>query len=270
MRWRLERRDLLFMIETLMPARDDKEHVADLIREDETFIEAMLDDDHLFQRLMGKEEVLLLVSPRLFFTVLLRRARRDLEREAFTIERRSRQKVPVFDTEQVIQLLEQEPLLDYLAGMLASFTRVESTTVPVRVRKGVWHKYRVSDLDVDSLVRYCQTLDEPFHFEPYKRIADLCLFLAGMFPEHIEAQYRYPQSLQIRPEVRGRICRRLEDYEAHGRAFYRLASEHERARVERLDDVLATLSENFILAEKPLAFLSNRYLRFARHSLFEL
>jgi hypothetical protein len=269
-RWRLSRRDLLFMSGTLMPERDDREHTADLIQEDESFIEAMLDDERLFRRLMSEEEILVLISPWLFFTVLLRRARRDLEQEVFTVERRSRQKVPVFDADQVIRLLEQEPLLDYLAGMLASFTRVESVTVPIRVRRGVWRKIRISDLDVDSLMRYCQTQDEKFHFEPYKRIADVCLFLTGMFPQYIHAQYRYPLSRQLRPQVRSRMCRNVEDYEAYGRAFYRLAAEHERARVEGLDDVLATLSANFILAEKPLIFLADRYLGFAKQRLFEL
>jgi hypothetical protein len=70
--------------------------------------------------------------------------------------------------------------------------------------------------------------------------------------------------------MKGRLCRSREDYEAHGRAFYRLAAEHETARAEGLDDVLATLSENFILAEKPLAFLANRTLQFAKRRLFEL
>ncbi len=270
MRWRLGRHDLLFMVETLIPGSQPRERLTDLVQDDEQFIEAMLDDDRLFQRLMSEEEILLKVSPWLFFTVLLRRARRDLEQEAFTVERRSRQKVIIFDTDQVIQLLEQESLRNYLAGMLASFTRVESSTVPVRVRKGVWRKYRTSDLNVESLIRYCQAVDEEFRFESYKRIADVCLFMAGMFPEYIEAQYRYPLSRQIRPRVKGRICSSLEDYEAHGRAFYRLAAEHKRARWEGLDDVLAVLSENFILAEKPLIFLADRYLRFAKHGLFEL
>jgi hypothetical protein len=95
---------------------------------DEEFIQAMLDDDRLFRRLMGEEKALLWVSPWLFFTVLLHRARRDLEREAFTVERRSSQKVVVFDADQVIQLLEQEPLQDYLAAMLASFARNRGAT----------------------------------------------------------------------------------------------------------------------------------------------
>ena len=68
--------------------------------------------------------------------------------------------------------------------------------------------------------------------------------------------------------MRSRIVKSREDYEAHGRAFYRLAAEHERARIEGLQEVLATLSENFILASKPLAFLANRYLGFSRHRLF--
>jgi len=270
MRWRLRRRDLLFLIHTLMPGTKDREHAADLILEDEQFVEAMLDDDRLFQRLMSGEEILLHVSPWLLFTVLLRRARRDLEQETFTVERRHQQKVLLFDTDRVAQLLEQEPLRDYLATMLASFTRVESVTVPVRVRKGIWRRYRASDLDVESLIHYCQALTEEFRFEAYRRIGDTCLFLIGLFPDYLEAQYRYPLSRQIRPRMKGRICTSLEDYEAHGRAFYRLAAEHEQARIEGLDDVLVTLSENFVLAEKPLAFLANRYLQFARYNLFEL
>jgi hypothetical protein len=135
---------------------------------------------------------------------------------------------------------------------------------------GIWRRYRTSDLDVESLMRYCQAVDEEFRFEPYKRIADVCLFLAGMFPDYIESRHRYPLSRQLRPRTKGQICRSLEDYEAYGRAFYGLAAEHHRARVEGLDDILATLSDNFVLAEKPLIFLANRYLRFTRHRLFEV
>jgi len=269
MKWRLKRHDLAFMVETLMPERSDREHVIDAIQGDQRLIEAMLNDDRLFQRLMTGEEILLMVSPWLLFTVLLRRARRDLEQEAFTVEQRHRQKVFLFDIDRVIELLEQEPVQDYLAAMLASFTRIKSVTVPVRVRKGVWRKYRANDLNVESLMRYCQALDEEFRFECYKRIADACLFLTGMFPGYIESQYRYPLSRQIRPRMKGRLCRNLEDYEAHGRAFYQLAAEHERAKVEGLEEVLTTLSENFILAEKPLVFLADRYLRFTKHKLFE-
>jgi hypothetical protein len=94
--------------------------------------------------------------------------------------------------------------------------------------------------------------------------------MSSMFPEHIETQYRYASSRQIRPRSRGRIVASLEDYENHGRAFYRLAAEHEAALSEGLDEVLATLSEHFVLAEKPLTFVANRYLLFTRHKLFDV
>jgi hypothetical protein len=270
MRWRLVHRDLRFLVEALMPGYRDKDQAVELLATDDAMIERMLDDERLFSRLMDDQNALVRASPWLFFTVLLRRARRELRLEAFTVERRDRQKVVLFDTDQVTDLLEQEAVLDYLAVMLASFTRVESMTVRSRVRKGVWHRFRVSELDVDGMMRLTQTVDEPFRFEPYKRTADVCLFLTGMFPEYIEAQHRYPASQQTRPGARGRICVTLEDHEAHGRAFYRLAAEHERARMEGLDGILTTLSEHFILAEKPLSFLANRYLQFTRRKLFDV
>lgn len=270
MKWRLSRHDLLFMIETLIPERDDREHIADSVQGDEPLIEAMLDDDRLFQRLMDSDGPLVQVSPWLFFTVLLRQARRDLQQETFTMEKRHRQKVILFDTDRVIELLDEDPVRDYLAVLLASFTRVESVTVRVRVRERLWRRYRSNAFDVEGLTRYCQALEKEFRFDCYRRIADVCLFLSGMFPEHIEAQYRYPVSGQLRPRMKSRVVTSREDYEAHGRAFYQLAAQHERARPEGLDGVLATLSENFIIAEKPLAFLTERYLPFTRHQLFEL
>jgi hypothetical protein len=62
----------------------------------------------------------------------------------------------------------------------------------------------------------------------------------------------------------------LEDYEAHGRAFYRLAAEHRMARMQGLERVLGALSERFILAEKALSFVADRYLGLMKHQLFEV
>jgi hypothetical protein len=266
----LSHNDLLFMIETLIPERTDKERLVELVKDDEDFVEAMLADEELFDRVMGDEEILVKISPKLFFAVLLERIRRDLEKATYTVERRNLQRIAVFDSDRVVDLLSRKQIRDYLAEMLASFTRIESFTLPVRVRKGIWRKYRFNDFNVDSLIRYCQAVDEEHRFRFYKRIADVCLFLASMFPEHIEAQYRYPLSRKIRPKVMGQSRRSIEDYEEEGKAFYERAAEHQVARTQNLDGVLSTLSENFMLAEKPLAFMSNHYLWFRKHQLFEL
>jgi hypothetical protein len=267
-RW--SQRDLLFVIEALIPERGDPEGVVNLLQEDAPLLEAMLEDDRLFRVLMAKEEIGLSVSPQLFFRVLLQRARRDLEQEAYTVERRHLQKVVLFDTSQVVDLLARPFVRDYLALMLASFTRIRSTTLPIRVRPGIWQRLRINDLDVDSLVRYVQVLDEESRFEVYQRIADACLFLAGIFPEYIEARQPYPQSGQPQLRLRSSLLHSLEDYEAYGRTFYRLAARHKQARVEGLEKVLAILSEEFVLAEKPLAFLAARYLSLRKHRLFGL
>jgi hypothetical protein len=167
-------------------------------------------------------------------------------------------------------LLANSAMCDYLAAVLASFTRIHSMTIPVRVRPGIWHRIRVNDLDVDSLIRYAQILDEEHRFGVYQRIADACLFLTGVFPEYIEARQRYPQSRQPRLRLGGSLLQDLEDFESYGRTFYRLAARHRVAHLRGLEELLTTLSEQFILAEKPLAFLAERYLSLHKHRLFEL
>ncbi|MBN1640466.1 MAG: hypothetical protein JXA09_04455 [Anaerolineae bacterium] len=266
----LLRRDLRFLVETLLPGYRDQEEAIDLLSTDSAMIVRMLDDERLFRRVVGEEEVMVRASPWLFFTVLLRRARRELERESFTVEQRARQRVVLFDAGQVTELVADDAVLDYLATMLASFTRVESVTVRYQVREGLWRRFRVSELDVDGMMRYAQAVEAPQRYVAYRRVADVCLFTCGMFPEYIETRRRYPASGQARPGVRGRICVTLEDHEAHGRAFYQLAAEQEAARAEGLDGVLSTLSERFVLAEKPLRFLSDRYLQFSKHRLFDV
>lgn len=261
--------DLQFVVKILVPERDDPEHLVEIIRDDQELLDAMLQDERLFQQLMTDDEVLVSVSPEFFFQVLLLRARRDLERELYTIERRHLQKVVLFDASRVVDLMADPAVCDYLAAMLASYTRVNSVTIPIRIRPGIWRRMRVNDLDVDSLVRYAQILDEDVRFATYQRIGDACLFLTGIFPEYIGARQSYPQSNQPRPRLRGSLVHNLEDYEAYGRTFYRLAANHQQARRHGLDHVLATLSEQFILAAKPLSFLSERYLSMRKHRLFE-
>lgn len=262
-------RDLRFVAETLVPERRDVEQVVTLLRDDDELLEAMLEDERLVERLISDDESFLSVSPPFFFKVLLLRARRDLEQEVYTVEHRHLQKVVLFDAERVVELLADPDLCDYLAAMLASFTRIHSATIPIRVRPGIWHRFRVNDLDVDSLIRYAEMLGSEQNFAAYQRIGDACLFLTGLFPEHIDARSRYPHSGQRRPRRRGSLLQDVEDYERYGRSFYHLAAEHRQVPSRQLQRVLVALSDRFILAKKPLAFLAERYLSLRKHHLFE-
>jgi hypothetical protein len=263
------RQDLRFVVETLVPERSDAEHLIDLLGDDDGLLEAMLEDERLFRQLMEDEEILMSVSPSLFFKVLLLRARHDLEREIYTIERRQQQRVILFDANRVVDLLARPDVCNYLATMLASFTRVHSTTIPIRVRPGIWHRLKVNDLDVDSLMRYAQFLEEERRFAVYRRIGDACLFLSGLFPEYIGAGQSFPQSRQPRLRLKSSLFHGPEEFESFGRTFYRAASKHPQARMEGLDGVLGVLAEQFLLAEKPLAFLAERYLSLRKHRFFK-
>lgn len=262
--------DLRFVVETLVPERSDPEHVVELIHDDEPLLEAMLQDERLLQQLLADDAAFASVSPLFFFKVLLLRARRDLEQELYTVERRHQQKVVLFDASRVVDLLQRPAVCDYLASLLASFTRINSVVIPIQVRPGIWQRLRVNDLDVDSLLRYAQLLDADRRFGVHKRIGDACLFLTGLFPEYVEAQQRYPDSGEPRMRLRSSVLQDRADYETYGRAFYHLAAGDKAAKAQGLNQVLSLLAEQFILAEKPLTFLAERYLGLHKNQLFHL
>jgi len=261
--------DLLFLLETVDPGLVSR---IDTIKGDPLIVEGMLDHEagKLFQRIMliGEEGIMARITPRFLFEILLRQALRDLETQSYTVERTATRKIPVFDATDVVQLLGRKEVLRYLADMLASFTRTESFTLPVRVRKGIWRKIRFSDMDVDSLARLCETVDEEQRFGFYKRIADLCLFILGMFPEYATPDFRYSIDGRARPGFFGRRRKSAEDYEEEGRRFYRLAGEHKDARTLELAEVFYQLNDKFNLAKKPLNHISENMLWFRKQRLF--
>ncbi len=102
----------------------------------------------------------------------------------------------------------------------------------------------------------------------YKRIADICLFILGIFPEYAEHEHRYPFSGQVRPQIRGKTRMSPEDYEKEGRKFYKLAAEHPSAKELDLSEVFWALHQNFQKPKKPLNFIAAHYLPYKKHKLF--
>ncbi|UCH06618.1 MAG: hypothetical protein JSV55_10985 [Deltaproteobacteria bacterium] len=265
---RLTERDLDFLVETASPEVADKGRLKQIISNDEDFRSSFLTDEKVFKKVMDDDEAFLRISPALFFEVLLRKAAQDLEEAGYTVERSSTMKIPVFDTKEVAELLANESLLLYLVDMLASFTKIESYAISIRVRKGVWKKIRFNDLDIHSLMSFCEAVEEEYRLGFYKRIADICLFILGIFPDYAERDYRYPFSGQLRPQIRGRLRISPENYEEEGRRFYKLAAEHHAARELSLSSIFWTLHGNFQKARKPLNFIADHYLPYKRQRVF--
>jgi hypothetical protein len=268
--WMLTNNDLLFLVRVLMPGSTQRQRMIRTLREDEDILEAMLADEKLFSIIKREPQSLLQVSPHLFFTVLLNRVKEELKSRSYTVEDELGSHALVFDSAAVVGFLEDRSVRNYLADMLVSFVRINSYTIPIRVRKGIWRKYRFSDYDIDSLLRYSEVLSKEQRFPSYKRIADICLFTRGIF--HNQMQLR-----PVSASIAGKGKQELENY---GRYFYRAAAEYaelmehnsltteEQQRLQEIIQVLLQLSEHFAMAVKPLTFMANNFLEPFKDELF--
>jgi hypothetical protein len=256
-------RDLLFLIKTLIPNCSDCTRMMRVLRDDEEILEGMLSDEKLFKILIENPDSIIRVSPHLFFTVLLNRVKNDLKSKSFTVERQARLQMIVFDSDEVYDLVNEIKMRNYLADMLTSFVKINSFTIPIRVRKGVWRKFRFSDFDINSLIKYSQMIDEEQRYHPYKRIADICLFTIGIFPDFLHLN-----RAGLSEQFRGLTQKSREDFTNYGRYFYKAAARHKVAQLQEIDQLLMTLSENFMLAAKPLNYMVSQYLGNLKDELF--
>lgn len=265
----LSEADLDFLIRAVAPDVSDKSRLHTLLATDEDFRDAFIGDENTFKKIIADKETFLRISPRLYFEVLLRKTRRDLEATGYTIEKSGQQKIAVFDAQEVNALLAKQEILSYLSDMLASFIKVETYTLTYRVREGIWRRVKFSDLDIDSLITFCELVEEQHRLGFFKRIADICLFVVGLFPDYVQRSLRYRVSSELRAQLPGWLGKTVDEYEQQGKLFYELAAEHPAARTGQIAEVFDLLHENFNTAKKPLNFLAEHYLHFKRSGLFD-
>ena len=185
----------------------------------------------------------------------------DLEKESYVFEVESHGKrIPVFEAPAVAELLANKQTCDYLAGMLSSFVRTNSGVIYWKER-GTWHKKRFSDIDIDDMIELARIIDPEMRPALYRRIADLTLFLSGIFPDHATR-------FAARRTTMLSAGRTLKDYEQQGKRFYRVAERE--ADQDHLRPILAMLAEQFTLARRALNTLGDRYLKTYRGRYFDL
>jgi hypothetical protein len=265
----LSRGDIYFLLGTVDPSLLGR---IDSISGDADFIESLMEHGvtKVFRRIMmlDENEITTSITPRFLFEILLRVTEIELRDRGYTVERSSTTKVPVFDSQNVVRFLQNREMVRYLANMLTSFSRIHSYTIPVRVRKGIWRRIRYNDMDIDSLLRYAGTIDEEARFRVYKRIADLCLFLLGMFPEHVTPVLNGSFATSGNSGMFGRVRRTAEEYAGEGKRFYKLAGEHKEVSATGLAGIFQQLHEQFDLAVKPLNYISENLIRFQKVTIF--
>ncbi len=262
----LSEADLRFVVETVATQRSDHAQIVELLRDKPDLVDTMLGDDKLLRRVTSEQDVLLRISPRLLFDILVRAAIREMQRQPYTIERIGVEgRIPVFDSGEVLELMKDRQVRDYLSDMLASFTKTETSTVYIKARHG-FRRRTYSDMDLDDMVQLSDMLDEEARFPYYKRIGDICLFITGIFPEHVAVER--PVQVGPSPRTSGRRPRALEEYEEYAWKFYRLAAKHVSSETVGLEATLITLAEHFGLARKPLNFISDKYIKVHKTQLF--
>lgn len=165
------------------------EEARDLILDDECLLRATLEHHHCLR-----------VSARFYFYVLVRHA---LRRSG----------------------LNERPLADYVAAVLAEFSHIERTRC--RVAGGQPMSYFF------DMLAALQTVDETSRFYIRAHIGNYSLFLAGVFPDHVRFR-------AVRKGAPG-----LRYYEGLGRSNFRAASDHYLARKYELDTIFDTLAERF-------------------------
>lgn len=257
---RLTESDLRFVVETVVTKRRDYDNIIRLVRDKDDLLEPMLDDARLAERLLNDQHVLIRISPYLLFTVLLRRVRHNLQNQSFVLEPYSSGKrIPVFDAPKTVQLLSDTTLREYLVQMLCSFVKTHTGVVYWKER-GTWHKRKFSDIDMDDMIALARMVEPQFRPRLYKRIADIALFLTGIYPDHTSLFTSRPKSMAT-------AARTIPDYEREGRRFYALAAQ--QAEPPWPPSVYEELAEKFTVAREALNTLADRYLKPLREKLFE-
>src|SRR3984885_3754645 len=175
------------------------------LADDAAAVEALLADPRVFEAVFGPPsasgDALVFVSPFLAFGVAVHRAVADLAAMDYLPERSGlRQRVPVFDTPELRDFLGSAERRLFLAELLASFTRGASGRDRVPSRGGDSgpgsapgqgagsggrsRTRRFSELDPVKLAGLIEVAPEESRPGIYRRLGDVSLFLAGVFPDY--------------------------------------------------------------------------------------
>jgi hypothetical protein len=249
------------------------------LRADPARVETLLGSPAVHAALFGGGDLdpRLFASPLLVFSVLVHRVAAELEEAAFVEEWLGPGRtVPVFDVGSLREFLAGAGRREFLAELLASYTRVASGSVWQRTARG-WRRQRYSELDPVELAQLLDVVPEGQRAAVCRRLGDLALFLSGVFPEHAASHPLEPRHVdRIRrlldapappPEelaMAGGPQRGIWLLEWLGRRAYRLAARASAAP----DHELREVSEAFGRARRVLNVLTARHLFPARERWF--
>jgi len=125
-----------------------------------------------------------LISPFLLFAAAVHRTAADLAGASYAPERTApRQRIPLFDGGRLSAYLAAPRHRLFLADLLASFARISGGVVLARDGQ---HRRRWNDADPHRLAVLLDAVPPAQRSPVWRRLGDLALFLAGVFPDAAE------------------------------------------------------------------------------------
>jgi hypothetical protein len=125
-----------------------------------------------------------LISPFLLFAAALHRTAFDLSGASYAPERTApRRRIPLFDGGRLTAYLAAPRHRLFLADLLASFARISGGVVLARDGQ---HRRRWNDADPQRLAVLLDAVPPGQRPPVWRRLGDLALFLAGVFPDAAE------------------------------------------------------------------------------------
>lgn len=213
----------------------------------------------------GRDGGLSFVSPFLVFAAAVHRTAADLTGATYAPERTApRMRVPVFDGPQLAAYLADAWHRLFLIELLASFARTSSGVVVTRTPRGVRRRHW-NDLDLVRLATLLEAVPEAQRPGVWRRLGDLALFLAGVFPDALERTAPDPAEavrlarrtgLPAEPDPDHAVGAELLEW--LGSSWYRLAADN--IVVTAVAAVLRDTAEHIHTARRVLNAVTDRYL----------
>jgi hypothetical protein len=269
----------------VLPADAD----AGWLRRDPAAIPGLLGDPRVFEAVFGwassgggdqgrppRPGQAVPVSPFLTFAVAVHRSAIELASMGHVAERTGpRQRIPLFDAPALRDFLGSPARKLFLAELLASFTRVASGRYRVR-GGGRTRTRRFSELDPVRLAGLLDGVPDAERPGVYRRLGDVSLFVAGVFPDYATLYGVGPASVarllraaQVPAAEQERLATvpAIELLEQLGARWYRAAHHLAPVHTARLD-VVADVAGRFQQARRVLNHIADRYLFTADHPWF--
>jgi hypothetical protein len=233
-------------------------------------VEALLADPAAYRAVFAAGgDPLLRASPFLVFALAVHQTAADLETATFVPEWTGQQRrVAVFNVPALRDFLAAPTRRLFLAELLASYVHVASGSYWVRTSRG-WRRRRYSELDPVRLATLLEVVDEAERPGVWRRLGDLALFLAGVFPDHADARGFAPvqaarllRSAGLAPGETG-AGGGVVLLELLGRRWYRLAFARSPALA-----VVGEVADRFEEARRVLNLVADRHLSGHRERWF--